>query len=137
MKYLHNRGVIHGRLKSRNCVVDGRFVLKVTDYGFNEIIRCQNINLEDSKPEGMCNTCGKFYENQDIEAPFLFFAFIIHSDLCIFLTDQLWTAPEILRNPDLKSKGTYAADVYSFAIIMQEVISRCAPFCMLDMPPEG
>ncbi|XP_051749128.1 retinal guanylyl cyclase 1 isoform X2 [Ctenopharyngodon idella] len=101
MKYLHNRGVIHGRLKSRNCVVDGRFVLKVTDYGFNEIIYCQNIILEDSKPE-----------------------------------DQFWTAPEILRNPNLKRKGTYAADVYSFAIIMQEVISRCAPFCMLDMPPE-
>ncbi|KAK2911884.1 hypothetical protein Q8A67_004017 [Cirrhinus molitorella] len=101
MKYLHNRGIIHGRLKSRNCVVDGRFVLKVTDYGFNEIINCQNLILEDTKPE-----------------------------------DQFWTAPEILRNPNLKKKGTYPADVYSFAIIMQEVISRCAPFCMLDMPPE-
>uniref|UniRef100_A0A8C2IJN0 Guanylate cyclase n=1 Tax=Cyprinus carpio TaxID=7962 RepID=A0A8C2IJN0_CYPCA len=101
MKYLHNRGIIHGRLKSRNCVVDGRFVLKVTDYGLNEIISSQNIILEDTKPE-----------------------------------DQFWTAPEILRNPKLKKKGTYPADVYSFAIIMQEVISRCAPFCMLDMPPE-
>ncbi|NP_571941.1 retinal guanylyl cyclase 1 isoform X2 [Danio rerio] len=101
MKYLHNRGIIHGRLKSRNCVVDGRFVLKVTDYGFNEILNCQNIILEDNAPE-----------------------------------DQFWTAPEILRNPDLKKKGTYPGDVYSFSIIMQEVISRCAPFCMLDMPPE-
>uniref|UniRef100_A0A8C1WFJ4 Guanylate cyclase n=1 Tax=Cyprinus carpio TaxID=7962 RepID=A0A8C1WFJ4_CYPCA len=101
MKYLHNHGIIHGRLKSRNCVVDGRFVLKVTDYGFSEIINCQNIILEDTKPE-----------------------------------DQFWTAPEILRDPKLKKKGTYAADVYSFSIIMQEVISRCAPFCMLDMPPE-
>uniref|UniRef100_A0A8C1Y163 Guanylate cyclase n=1 Tax=Cyprinus carpio TaxID=7962 RepID=A0A8C1Y163_CYPCA len=101
IRYLHNRGIIHGRLKSRNCVVDGRFVLKVTDYGLNEIISSQNIILEDTKPE-----------------------------------DQFWTAPEILRNPKLKKKGTYPADVYSFAIIMQEVISRCAPFCMLDMPPE-
>ncbi|XP_052411406.1 retinal guanylyl cyclase 2-like isoform X3 [Carassius gibelio] len=101
MKYLHNHGIIHGRLKSRNCVVDGRFVLKVTDYGFSEILNCQNIILEDTKPE-----------------------------------DEFWTAPEILRDPKLKKKGTYAADVYSFSIIMQEVISRCAPFCMLDMPPE-
>ncbi|KAA0717254.1 Retinal guanylyl cyclase 2 [Triplophysa tibetana] len=101
MKYLHNRGIIHGRLKSKNCVVDGRFVLKVTDYGFNEIINSQNIFMEDTKPE-----------------------------------DLLWTAPEILRDPLLQKKGTYAADVYSFSIIMQEVISRCAPFCMLDMPPE-
>uniref|UniRef100_A0A672RQH0 Guanylate cyclase n=1 Tax=Sinocyclocheilus grahami TaxID=75366 RepID=A0A672RQH0_SINGR len=101
MKYLHNRGIIHGRLKSRNCVVDGRFVLKVTDYGFSEIINCQNIILEDTTPE-----------------------------------DQFWTAPEILRDPKLKKMGMFAADVYSFSIIMQEVISRCAPFCMLDMPPE-
>lgn len=56
MKYLHNRDVIHGRLKSRNCVVDGRFVLKVTDYGFNEIMIAQKIYTDVEKPEGefMC-----------------------------------------------------------------------------------
>ncbi|CAM4540539.1 unnamed protein product [Leuciscus chuanchicus] len=129
MKYLHNRGIIHGRMKSRNCVVDGRFVLKVTDYGFNEIINCQNIVLEDSKPEGTYKTYGKCHENQDIEAPLACFS-------VFSLSDQFWTAPEILRNPNLKKKGAFSADVYSFAIIMQEVISRCAPFCMLDMPPE-
>lgn len=51
MKYLHNRGIIHGRLKSRNCVVDGRFVLKVTDYGFNEILIAQGIDSDDERPE--------------------------------------------------------------------------------------
>ncbi|XP_041949196.1 retinal guanylyl cyclase 1 [Alosa sapidissima] len=100
MKYLHNRGILHGRLKSRNCVVDGRFVLKVTDYGFGEILKSQGIPLDEEAPE-----------------------------------DQLWTAPEILRDPSLQF-GTFPGDVYGFAIIMQEVISRCAPFCMLDMPPK-
>ncbi|KAG8141049.1 hypothetical protein E2320_003660, partial [Naja naja] len=38
MKYLHHQEFPHGRLKSRNCVVDGRFVLKVTDHGYNEFI---------------------------------------------------------------------------------------------------
>lgn len=52
MKYLHHRDIIHGRLKSRNCVVDGRFVLKVTDYGFNEILISQNIDVDEEKPEG-------------------------------------------------------------------------------------
>lgn len=52
MKYLHNRDIIHGRLKSRNCMVDGRFVLKVTDYGFNEIVIAQSIDTDDEKPEG-------------------------------------------------------------------------------------
>lgn len=34
MQFLHN-GVFmsHGNLKSSNCVVDSRFVLKITDYG--------------------------------------------------------------------------------------------------------
>ena len=51
--------------------------------------------------------------------------------------DLLWTAPEILRNPNNHKKGTFRGDVYSYSIIMQEVISRCAPFCMLDMPVTG
>ncbi|KAL4659930.1 retinal guanylyl cyclase 2-like [Arapaima gigas] len=101
MKYLHHHSIVHGRLKSRNCVVDGRFVLKVTEYGFNEIMLAQNITMVDLRPE-----------------------------------DQLWTAPELLRDPVLEMKGTFQADVYSFSIIMQEVISRNAPFCMLDMPAE-
>uniref|UniRef100_A0A8C5FS11 Guanylate cyclase n=1 Tax=Gadus morhua TaxID=8049 RepID=A0A8C5FS11_GADMO len=102
MRHLHNRNIIHGSLKSRNCVVDGRFVLKVTDYNFKNIVLCQNLPLPQEKPE-----------------------------------DLLWTAPEILRNPNQNKKGTFRGDVYSFSIIMQEVISRCAPFCMLDMPVTG
>lgn len=38
MKYLHSSPIhCHGRLKSRNCAVDGRFVLKITDYGVNRL----------------------------------------------------------------------------------------------------
>lgn len=34
MNYLHNSYFgCHGNLKSSNCVVDSRFVLKITDYG--------------------------------------------------------------------------------------------------------
>ncbi|KAM6911127.1 retinal guanylyl cyclase 1 [Lycodopsis pacificus] len=101
MKYLHNRDIVHGRLKSRNCVVDGRFVLKVTDYGFNEILIAQGIDTNEEKPENL-----------------------------------LWTAPELLRNTRQRRRGTLAGDVYSFSIIGQEVISRSAPYCMLDMPPK-
>ncbi|KAJ8416608.1 hypothetical protein AAFF_G00324860 [Aldrovandia affinis] len=101
MKYLHNRGIVHARLKSRNCVVDGRFVLKVTEYGYNGIMDSQNIVTEVNRPE-----------------------------------DLLWTAPELLRDARKERKGSYPGDVYSFAIIMQEIISRSTPFCMLDMPAQ-
>lgn len=53
MKYLHHRDFPHGRLKSRNCVVDGRFVLKITDYGFNELLESQKATIEEPPPEGM------------------------------------------------------------------------------------
>ncbi|KAK5848202.1 hypothetical protein PBY51_005836 [Eleginops maclovinus] len=98
MKYLHHRGVSHCRLKSRNCVVDGRFVLKVTDYGYSEILEAQRFP----------------YTEQPAE-------------------ELLWTAPEILRSPQPELRGTPSGDVYSFAIIMQEVVIRGPPFCMMDL----
>ncbi|XP_049601824.1 retinal guanylyl cyclase 2 isoform X1 [Syngnathus scovelli] len=98
MKYLHHCGVSHSHLKSRNCVVDGRFVLKITDYGYNEVLEAQRFPY--------------------VEPP---------------ADDLLWTAPELLRGPQPGLHGTMAGDVYSFAIITQEVVIRGPPFCMLDL----
>ncbi|XP_070711292.1 retinal guanylyl cyclase 2 [Pempheris klunzingeri] len=102
MKYLHHRGVSHTRLKSRNCVVDGRFVLKITDFGYNEVLEAQRFPY--------------------IEPP---------------AEELLWTAPEILRISGQPGfHGTPLGDVFSFAIIMQEVVIRGPPYCMLDLPAE-
>ncbi|KAJ8387578.1 hypothetical protein AAFF_G00152740 [Aldrovandia affinis] len=39
MSYLHNSNIaVHGRLKSTNCVVDNRMVVKITDFGCNTIL---------------------------------------------------------------------------------------------------
>jgi len=40
----------------------------------------------------------------------------------------LWTAPEHLREPIELRTGSPKGDVYSFAIILQEIINRSAPF---------
>ncbi|XP_048037492.1 guanylyl cyclase C [Megalobrama amblycephala] len=80
MSYLHSSNVgVHGRLKSTNCVVDNRMVVKITDFGCNTIL-----------------TPGK----------------------------DLWTAPEHMRVQGISQKG----DVYSFAIISQEIILRKSTF---------
>ncbi|XP_043560913.1 retinal guanylyl cyclase 2-like isoform X2 [Chiloscyllium plagiosum] len=101
MRYLHHREYVHGNLKSRNCVVDGRFVLKVTDYGYIEVAKAQNIPLMEPPAE-----------------------------------EFLWTAPEILRKPNPLMNGTFKGDIYSFAIIMQEVVIRGPPYCMFDLSAE-
>ncbi|KAF7473451.1 Hypothetical predicted protein [Marmota monax] len=52
MRYLHHRGVAHGRLKSRNCVVDGRFVLKITDHGHGKLLEAQRVLPQPPTAEG-------------------------------------------------------------------------------------
>ena len=46
-------------------------------------------------------------------------------------------APELLRAPRGSRLRSFAGDVYSFAIIMQEVMVRGTPFCMMDLPAKG
>lgn len=52
-------------------------------------------------------------------------------------------APEHIRTAVIKNDvatvmtSSAAGDVYSFGIIMQEVILRRPPFCMLDLTPQG
>ncbi|XP_032358108.1 heat-stable enterotoxin receptor [Etheostoma spectabile] len=80
MSYLHASHIqVHGRLKSTNCVVDNRMVVKITDFGCNSFLRPGR---------------------------------------------DLWTAPEHLRRQGTSQKG----DVYSFAIIAQEIVLRKSTF---------
>lgn len=47
MVFLHSSEIkSHGRLKSSNCVVDGRWVLKITDYGLSKF-KANEIERED------------------------------------------------------------------------------------------
>ena len=46
MRYLHISPVkVHGNLKSSNCVIDSRWVLKVTDVGVNGVYERYNMTL--------------------------------------------------------------------------------------------
>jgi len=49
---------------------------------------------------------------------------------------QLWTAPELLRMTTRPINGTQKGDVYSFAIIMQEIVFRSAPYFIDIDPPQ-
>ncbi|CAH2054244.1 unnamed protein product, partial [Iphiclides podalirius] len=105
MNYLHGTDIrSHGALKSSNCVVDSRFVLKITDFGLHALRTAE----KDSKA---------------------------HS----YWTRLLWTAPELLRMSEPPPEGTQKGDVYSFGIIMHEIVNRQGAFWLgpgIDVAPK-
>lgn len=115
MEHLHDSGIrTHGRLKSSNCLVDSRWSCKITDYG----LFAMRMPLKEDK--------GRFSRVIDRITMF-----------CIQNADKLWTAPELLRMLETPVQGTQPGDVYSFAMVMQEVILRDRPFCRENMDPQG
>lgn len=49
MSYLHSSEIkTHGNLKSSNCVVDSRFVLKITDFGLFSLRSRRSSNQDHS-----------------------------------------------------------------------------------------
>lgn len=43
-------------------------------------------------------------------------------------TEKLWTAPELLRDAHPPDSGSPKGDVYSFAIILHEIVMRQGAF---------
>ncbi|ODM99906.1 Guanylyl cyclase GC-E [Orchesella cincta] len=134
MRYLHSSLVrVHGFLTSYNCVIDARWVLKITDYGILSIYHTQGLTL----PPRSSKVC--LQETVDETVCMLLSIIQTFSHLLYQhqMVELLWTAPELLRDESLRRHGTQAGDVYSFAIIMQEVLVRGEPYCMLTLSPEG
>lgn len=125
--FLHNSVIVsHGKLKSSNCVVDNRFVLKITDYG-----------LSSFRSEGESGRDTHAYYARE----FVFIPPHTHSDIppssrlcpncppfCSAPSERLWMAPELLRMEAPPPRGTQKGDVYSFGIILQEVALRRGAF---------
>ena len=61
--------------------------------------------------------------------------------LCLIVYEgMIWTAPELIRaGKEGPSRGTQKGDVYSFAIICQELLTRSGPFdmCYYHTEPKG
>ncbi|PAA64474.1 hypothetical protein BOX15_Mlig000254g5 [Macrostomum lignano] len=105
MIYLHHNFGSHGNLKSSNCLVDSRFSLKIADFGLQSLRGTKD--YKDKEDAEYSSYRRQFY-------------------------DKLWTAPELLRNPTPPPEGTKEGDVYSFAIICQEIIYRRGVFFISD-----
>ena len=87
----------HGHLKSSNCVVDFRWICKLTDYGLEALMAKSEVPYDDKMTEHRAK-------------------------------GLLWKAPEILRNT--KNVDQKAADVYSFGIVLQEIMMQDVAFAV-------
>jgi atrial natriuretic peptide receptor A len=99
----------HGRLKSSNCVIDNRWTVKITDYGLPSIRLGQEKDVENYNADAQSGA-------------------------------MLWTAPELLKvgakTLDDVGAGSQEGDVYSFGILMNEVMTRETPYSETGLSAE-
>lgn len=144
MRYLHSSLVrVHGFLTSYNCVIDARWVLKITDYGILSLYHTQGLTLPQRSPKGKLHCIILSWWVMSVSCFLILCLFIClpntRSITLNSLIELLWTAPELLRDETLRRHGTQTGDVYSFAIIMQEVLVRGEPYCncLMTLSCEG
>lgn len=114
MIYLHDSQLgFHGNLKSSNCLIDSNWTLKITNFGLKHIRNA-------TKPLGMTE---RDYFSKHYASPLPPWSYFEP-----FLLDLLWSAPELLRNPSVIDNPE--GDVYSFAIVLHELVCRQGPFAV-------
>ncbi|CAD5124701.1 DgyrCDS12964 [Dimorphilus gyrociliatus] len=115
MNYIHSSSLkFHGNLSSGCCLIDSRWTLKISSFGLYDLknIRFQS-NIRDS-------TTGEYEAYRKL----------------------LWHAPELLREhltnyTELTlPMGSQGGDVYSFGIILWEIIHRGMPFFNCELTPK-
>lgn len=95
LNYIHNSRIeFHGRLKTTNCLVDSRFMVKLSDYGLRSLYS----QLDEEEEEE------------------------------IILKKKIWTAPEHLRSSGHGKSGSKKGDIYSFGMVLYEIITNQRPF---------
>ncbi|XP_062591697.1 atrial natriuretic peptide receptor 2-like [Saccostrea cucullata] len=103
MNYLHHHHVTHGNLKARVCFVDCKWTVKVGDWEFLKVLTLNNENdamaIADMHADDSQSQCSW----------------------------EFWVAPEVLR-ANYKCRITHECDVYSFAIVLQEIYSQEEPY---------
>ena len=129
MQAIHNSPIkFHGRLKSCNCVIDSHWVLKITDYGLRgflsdyALVRTMNI-----KTEILTRSVSVNYKK--LTPNFLQIDPMKSEDGIYF--DMLWSAPELIgfaEAGDRKLSGTQKGDIFSFAVIVTEIMSKNVPY---------
>jgi hypothetical protein len=112
MRFLHNLRPprVHRDLKSGNLLVSERWVVKVGDFGTARLVRDEGVNQDAVRGESPL----------DYTVPLL----RPESHLSSGVGTPSWSSPEVLR---ASAYGT-PTDVYSFGIVLWEILTRREPY---------
>eukprot|EP00116_Pleurobrachia_bachei_P002806 sb/3463068/ len=102
LEYIHKSSIgFHGDLSSKNTLIDGHWVLKLTKFGLHALREKDEMFKSDTDEDLIRKHKAK--------------------------RDLLWRAPELIES---SVRGTQKGDVYSFAIVCSEILTREDPFAM-------
>lgn len=101
-------------------IVEGMTYLHTTPHGYHGLLRSSNCVIDSRFTVKIINYGLKKLEDQRI--------FKYDAEESFNPRNLFWTAPEHLRTRSPLRSGSPKGDVYSFAIILQEIITRCGPF---------
>ncbi|KAF2362807.1 Protein kinase domain [Trinorchestia longiramus] len=113
MDYLHMHGIIHRDLNSQNCLVRANDSVVVADFGLARILRERNWSVERKKFVAKSGVSSKGASNaQGFKKA--------RKKRYTVVGNPYWMAPEMITG----SKYDEKVDIFSFGIIMCELISR-------------
>lgn len=101
-------------------IVEGMTYLHTTPHGYHGQLKSSNCVIDSRFTVKIINYGLKKLEDQRI--------FKYDSEESSNPRNLFWTAPEHLRTRCPLQSGSPKGDVYSFAIMLQEIITRCGPF---------
>ncbi|XP_069113401.1 retinal guanylyl cyclase 2-like [Argopecten irradians] len=107
MHYLHSQDIVHGILRSEVCLIDDRWQVKICDWEYAALLSSQQVKISPI----LCMRKKSEYELGKHDIAF----------------KNFWVSPDILRS-DFKLFPTKESDVYSFAMILQEIFTREDPY---------
>ena len=122
------------RLKSA-CAVRSVFVVRIKNFTSLTVQKCAQWRFWSDCANAQAALNFHWAHRSDTDAA----AHFLTLWLILFISGLIWTAPELLRMHQRPSCGTQKGDVYSFAIICQEIVYRNGVFYLsnLDLSPQG
>ncbi|KAI3382505.1 hypothetical protein SNEBB_010941 [Seison nebaliae] len=117
LKELHGLGIIHGRLTPRKCIVTQRFIVKISDYGLDEIKYNTSLEVRLKRiydPIKIICTAPELFQEPPIRQlsnDIYSFAFIMY---VVLMKRPIWTSTKVLPcpgyQPDLPTFQEVVAD---------------------------